>query len=93
MSSAGETQRWAETRMIIRRLSNGRMMVSLIHRRVDGQRIWDRRTDVVEVPLSPGDPASVDVLEALRLAVQALGARRAGGDYVQGSGPYAPPPA
>lgn len=76
MSSAGETQRWSEVRMIMRRQRNGRGLVTVVHRTVEGQRVWDRRLDMAEFPLEPGSPASAEVLTALQNALDALRARR-----------------
>lgn len=75
--SAGESQRWSEVRMIMRRLSNGQLSAVVLHRTVDGQRIWDRRLDQVEVPLPVGSEASVDLHAALDLALSSLRAKRA----------------
>lgn len=72
MVDAGEAQRWSEVRMIIRRERNGRGHVVLTHRRVSGQRVWDRRLDQAVFPLDPGSPASTELLEALQLALDAL---------------------
>jgi len=74
--SAADSQQWTEVRMTIRRNGVGNGLVTVIHRQVSGQKIWDRRLDTATFNRLDSDGNEVDLPEALRRAVAALEAQR-----------------
>lgn len=71
------SSRWSGLVLNVHRMANGHATVTLVHRRVDGTRTWDRRLGWCDILVEPGSAASQDPLVALKVATQALLVRRA----------------
>lgn len=76
MISAADSQQWSEVRMTIRRNGASNGLVTVIHRTVSGQKIWDRRLDTATFDRLDSEGNEVDLAEALRRALAALEAQR-----------------
>lgn len=76
MTSAGESQRYSQVRMIIQRAHPDLILVTVSHRTVRGQSVWDRRLGYAQFSVSSVDGDPDDLLTALQAALDALRSHR-----------------